>query len=169
MSLPLGDLVGIGKELPANPFGLWEGFAGDPGRLMNVLTTGVIGVLDGLSIDTAKFLCGGDADGSPLRKSCAVWLSGAGILLVGTEGREKARFSSNSSMEGKACVNSDRLKEFSCGEDVGVEDGEGGPREEGGTKVWGDGAEEAGAEGAREDGFIAGEDSRIGEFGGLGS
>jgi hypothetical protein len=135
--LPLRDLVGIGKELPASPFGLWgiEGLAGDPGRLMNVLTTGVIGVLDGLSIETAKFLCGDDADDCPLRKSCGIWLSEAGILPVGTEGRENAGFSSNSSIEGKACVNSDRLKEFSCGEDVGVEDGEGGPREEGGTKV----------------------------------
>lgn len=40
---------------------------------MNVLTTGVIGVLDGLSIETAKFLCGGDADDSPLRKSGVFW------------------------------------------------------------------------------------------------
>ena len=152
--------MGIGKELPGTPFGLWGigGFAGDPGRLMNVLTTGVIGVLDGLSIETAKFLCAGDVDDSPLRKSCFVWLSGDGILFVGTEGRENAGFSSNSSMEGNACVNSDRLKEFNCGEDVGVDDGEGGPREEGGTKVWGDGAEETGTEGVREGGFIVGGD-----------
>jgi hypothetical protein len=101
--LPLRDLVGIGKELPVRPFGFWgtAGLAGDPGRLMNVLT-GVIGVLDGLSIETAKFLCGDDADGSPPRKSCAIWLSEGGILAVGTEGRENARFSSNSSIEGKA-------------------------------------------------------------------
>lgn len=171
MCLPLGDLVGMGRELPVSPFGLWGigGLAGEPGRLMNVLTTGVIGVLDGRSIEIAKFLCGGETDASPLRKPDDIWPSRVGILPVGTEGRENAGFSSNSSMDGKACVNSERLKEFSCGEDVGVEDGEGGPREEGGTKVWGDGAEEAGAEGANEDNFVEGEDSRVGELGGLDS
>jgi len=66
-------------------------------------------------------------------------------------------------------VNSDRLKAFSCGEDVGVEDGEGGPREEGGTKVWGERAEETGAERVRAGEFVEGEDSRAGEFGGLAS
>jgi hypothetical protein len=133
------------------------------------LTTGVIGVLDGLSIETAKFLCGDGADGSPLRKSCVGWLSGAGIFPVGTDGSENAGFSSNSSIEGKACVNSDRLKEFSCGEDVGVDDGDGGPREEGGTNVWGEGEEETGAEEVRADGFNEGGDSRVGELGGLDS
>lgn len=53
---------------------------------------------------------------------------------------------------------------------MGVEDGDGGPREEGGTKVWGEGAEETGAEGTRVDGFVeGGEANRVGEIGGLDS
>lgn len=42
---------------------------GDPGRLLNVLVIGVIGVLDGRSIGTAKFRnsAGGDMTESPFR------------------------------------------------------------------------------------------------------
>jgi hypothetical protein len=60
---------------------------------------------------------------------------------------------------------------LSCGDDDGVDDGEEGPNEDGETKVWGDGAKDAGAEGTSVDNIVEGEDKRaencFGELGGV--
>ena len=54
-----------------------------------------------------------------------------------------------------------------------MDDGEGGPKEDGGTNVWGEGAEETGADGTRTEVFADGDDNWVedgpGEVGGLDS
>lgn len=130
-------------------------FVGDPGRLVNEFIIGVTGVLDGLSIGFVKLrmTCGkgvGDLSGDgdlcgeptlkpvetgdkPLRPSLDDLLE---LLLmpVGTEGSWNAGVSSNSSIGGKVWVNSERLYCDDSGEDDGVEEGDGGPNDEGDTK-----------------------------------
>jgi hypothetical protein len=100
IGFPFEGLRGIEFDRPDGLRGI-VGFVGDPGRLENVSAMGVIGVLEGLSIGTVKFLneAAADADISPLRKP---FVSDPDFPLVGTEGRENAGLSSNSSIEGKA-------------------------------------------------------------------
>ena len=123
---------------------------GEAGRLLKLLTVGVTGVLDGRSMGTVKLLneVRGDADDSPVQESFATDLLDSLLLgPVGTEGGLKPGSSSSSSIDGNACVKPERSKLFSCGDDEGDEDGDGGPKVEGETRVWGDGADDIGVEG----------------------
>lgn len=93
-------LIGLLVDKPDGLSGML-GLVGDPGRLANALTIGGIGVLDGRSMGTVKFL-NDDADESPLRVSLGWRLSDPVIAPEGAEGREKLGLSSSSSIEGKA-------------------------------------------------------------------
>jgi hypothetical protein len=112
-----------------------EALAGEAGLLLKLLAIGGIGVLAGRSIWTAYSLK--DAKGSPFRRALltTVFVESEGIP-VGTDGSEKTGFSSNSSIEGKACEKPERS---SGGEDEGEDVGEGGPKLVGETKVCGEG------------------------------
>lgn len=132
-------LVGV-VTAEESPEGLSGAFArvGDAGRLLKTLVVGVIGVLDGLSMCSAKFLklADGDEGTSPFRMSFRLGLDDVVLTPVGTEGRENSGFSSSSSIGGKFCANPEISKVvFSWGEDEGEDAGEGGPKEEVGTKV----------------------------------
>lgn len=82
---------------------------------------------------------------------------------MGADGREKAGFSSSSSIEGKACEKPDKS---SWGEDDGEDDGEGGPKLEGDTKVWGEG--ETGVDGTTVVAVAFEVDIWLGDVGGAG-
>ena len=80
------------------------------------------------------------AAASPCRISVAYGLFKEAPIPVGTDGRVKGGCSSSSSIVGKARakpVRSTSLKrDVVGGDEEGVEDGDGGPRVEGETKVW---------------------------------
>jgi hypothetical protein len=121
---------------------------------------GVIGVLDGLSVGTVNVL--NAADGvvgeSPLRTSLEKDLFESRLFTPAVAlGTLNVVLSSNSSMEGKACANSERLKCANCGDEEGEDDGDGGPNVAGETKVCGEGAEETAVAGAKADNVAGGD------------
>lgn len=139
MDFEIGVLGATEEDKPDGLCGMVGGFEeGDTGRLPNVLSVGGIGVLEGRSGGTVKFRK--DANGS-FRDGML------GPTPVGTDGRVKGGDSSSSSMEGKLFRNSDRLMFEACGEDGGDDDGDGGPKVDGDTKLWGDGDWETGVAG----------------------
>lgn len=100
---------------------------GDAGRLAKVLPSGANGVLDGRSI-------GGNANPrselSPDLFEVLLYPVGARVIDENS--------SSSSSIEGKLCENSERLRLLACGDVDGEEVGDG-ARVDGDTKLWGDG------------------------------
>jgi hypothetical protein len=107
-------------------------FAGETGLLPNKWLVGVIGVLDGRSIGTTKLRA---------IEPLALPAMEDGARSVGTLGRPASELRvlsvlSSSSIGGKMLLNSDKaLPAEYWGEDGGDEDGEGGPKDDGGTIV----------------------------------
>ncbi len=95
----------------------------------------------------------GDRGTSSFLKSLRLGLGGIEPGPVGTEGSVNAGFSSSSSIGGKLAANPERSKAvlecviFNCGEDEGEDAGDGGPKEDAGTKVWDDWVEDTDVEG----------------------